>query len=290
MEFVVLLGSVPTLLFFFAAVVGLFVGSFLNVVIHRLPIMMERRWQLECESAGESGASELEPQVFNLLLPHSRCPSCNTTIGLLENIPILSWLIQHGRCKHCNAPISLQYPIVEILTAILTVVVAMKFGASLQSLAAILFTFALIALSGIDFETTLLPDDITLPLMWFGLIINTFGMFTDIESAVLGAALGYMILWCVYHAFKILTGKEGMGYGDFKLLAALGAWLGWQQLPLIILLSSLLGAIVGIGLIVIRGRDKNIPIPFGPYLASAGWIALLWGDQLTRHYLKTVSS
>ena len=286
MEIVALLDAHPALLFSLTAVLGLCVGSFLNVVIHRLPIMMERRWQMECADLTDAEKVTSKTEPYNLLVPKSSCPTCNAPITASQNIPVLSWLILRGRCGNCRVKISVQYPAIEALTAVLSVIVVAHFGATIQSITAIVFTWSLVALSAIDFKTTLLPDDITLPLLWFGLLANTYTMFTDLHSAVIGATAGYLILWFVYQVFRLITGKEGMGYGDFKLLAAMGAWLGWQQLPLIILVSSLLGAVVGIGLIIVRGRDKNIPIPFGPYLAGAGWIAMLWGEQIMHRYLQ----
>ena len=289
MELSYFLSSNPVALWVIAGIVGLLVGSFLNVVIHRLPIMMERRWAIECSILSNQPLPGDSEKTFNLLVPRSRCPSCNTAISPFHNIPVLGWLILRGKCFKCSAPISAQYPLVEAITGALCVVVVAKFGFSLQSVFGVLLLLALITLSAIDFQTTLLPDDITLPLLWLGLIANLGGLFTDINSAVLGAVFGYLLLWSVYHAFRLLTGKEGMGYGDFKLLAALGAWLGWQELPMIILLSSFIGAIVGISLIIALGRDRNIPIPFGPYLAGAGFVALIWGDQLTAYYLTALS-
>lgn len=264
--------------------VGLSVGSFLNVVIFRLPKMLERQWHQDClELRGES--VEADDITFNLNHPPSHCPECGYRIKPWENIPLLSWLILRGRCSHCGNSISLRYPIIEALTAILSVVVALQFGVSLQTLAALLLTWSLIALSMIDFDVQLLPDSITLPFLWLGLLLSLFGLFTDAHSSIIGATLGYLALWSVYQLFKYITGKEGMGYGDFKLLAMLGAWLGWQYLPQIIMLSALVGAVVGLSLILLRGHDKNIPIPFGPYLAAAGWISLLWGDSINQAYL-----
>jgi leader peptidase (prepilin peptidase)/N-methyltransferase len=273
-----------------AGLLGLVVGSFLNVVIHRLPIMMERDWAAQCaELRGEP------PPVFealSLARPRSRCPQCGHAITALENIPIISWLLLHGRCKGCAAPISFRYPLIEALTALLFAFAAWHFGFSAAGLGALVFVAALIALTGIDFDTQLLPDDITLPLLWLGLGLHAFSDYTgvriydtDLKSAVIGAIAGYLSLWSVYWAFKLFTGKEGMGYGDFKLLAALGAWLGWQTLPLTVLLSSCVGAVVGIVLMVFARHGRNVPIPFGPYLAAAGAIALVWGKPLTRAYL-----
>ena len=274
-------------------VLGLLVGSFLNVVIYRLPKMMERDWQNQCRdfltndgdiTALPANDSKQEP--FNLMVPASRCPHCGHKIKPWENIPIVSYLFLRGRCSNCKASISARYPIIELVTGLLSVAVIYYVGVNWSGMAALIFTWSLIALTMIDFDTYLLPDDITLPLLWLGVIANSFGAFTDLSSAVWGAIAGYLALWSVYKVFKLLTGKEGMGYGDFKLLAALGAWMGWQMLPQIILLSSLVGAVIGISMIVIRGRDKNIPIPFGPYLAIAGWIAFIWGDTINQSYLK----
>ena len=276
-----------------ALVLGLLVGSFLNVVIYRLPKMMERDWQQQCSEflANDSNISTLpetneKQESFNLMVPASRCPSCGHKIRSWENIPVISYAFLGGKCSSCKTTISIRYPIIELATGILSVVAIAYVGVSWNGLAALLLTWSLIALTMIDLDTYLLPDDITLPLLWLGLIINSFGMFTDLPSALWGAVAGYMSLWMVYQLFKLVTGKEGMGFGDFKLLAALGAWMGWQMLPQIILLSSLVGAVIGITMIVVRGRDKNIPIPFGPYLAIAGWIAFIWGDTINQTYLK----
>lgn len=263
--------------------IGLSFGSFLNVVIYRLPRMMEQEWHSQCRELLELPAEEINQ--ISLAFPASACPQCGHTIRFWENIPVISYLFLKGRCSNCGNKIPLQYPMVEAITALLSVVVAWKFGVSWQTLLALLLTWSLIALTMIDFHKQLLPDSITLPLLWLGLLANLFGLFTSLESAVIGAVAGYLTLWCVYHLFKLLTGKEGMGFGDFKLLGALGAWLGWKVLPLIILLSSMVGAVIGIALIVITRHDKNIPIPFGPYLAIAGWIALIWGDSMIRIWL-----
>lgn len=268
----------------FAAVFGLLIGSFLNVVIHRLPRMMENEWEREARSLLEPDREHPESTRYDLWSPRSQCPHCERPIRAHENVPVLSFLLLRGHCPGCGRHISWQYPAVELLTAALFAVIILHFGASTAGLAALALTAVLIAAAGIDARTTLLPDQLTLPLLWLGLVANYFGLFTDLESAVLGAVAGYLSLWLVYHAFRLATGKEGMGYGDFKLLAALGAWLGWQALPIILLLASLVGAIVGITLILLRGRDRNIPIPFGPYLAAAGWLALLWGDPLITVY------
>jgi len=266
-----------------AGVLGLIVGSFLNVVIHRLPIMMERDWAAQCAELRGEAPPVFEP--LSLARPRSRCPRCGHAITAVENIPVLSWLLLRGRCKGCAAPISFRYPLVEALTGLLFAFAAWHFGFAAAGLGALVFLAALVALTGIDFNTQLLPDDITLPLLWLGLALNAFGVYTDLKSAVIGAMAGYLSLWAVYWAFKLITGKEGMGYGDFKLLAALGAWLGWQVLPLTVLLSSLVGAVVGIALMVIARHGRNVPIPFGPYLAAAGAIALFWGRPLTHAYL-----
>lgn len=267
------------------AVLGLFIGSFLNVVILRLPVMMQRSWRAQCRELLEQEQSEEE--TFNLISPRSRCPHCGHLIGALENIPVLSYLIQRGRCKHCSTTISARYPLIELFTALMTGIVAWKFGFGWQGAFGILLTWALIALTFIDIDHQLLPDDITLPFLWLGLGLSLFGLFTGMPSAIIGAIAGYLSLWLVYHGFRLLTKKEGMGYGDFKLFALFGAWFGWQQLPLIILLSSLVGAIIGISMIVFMGRDRQIPIPFGPYLAGAGWLAMLWGDEITRAYINS---
>jgi leader peptidase (prepilin peptidase)/N-methyltransferase len=272
---------------FFLVCIGLLsltVGSFLNVVIHRLPIMMEREWRSGCAEITGNAVEEEAP--LSLSTPRSRCPHCGYQISALENIPVLSYLWLRGKCSGCGAKISLRYPIVELVTALLSVVVAWHFGYGWQTLAALLFTWALIALTLIDFDHQLLPDSITLPFIWIGLGISLWGVFVDSPTAIIGAMAGYLSLWSVYWIFKKLTGKEGMGFGDFKLLALLGAWMGWQMLPVIILLSSAVGAVVGIAMILFRGRDRNIPIPFGPYLATAGWIALLWGSDITNAYLQ----
>ena len=268
-----------------AGLLGVCVGSFLNVVIHRLPKMMERDWLGQCaELRGETLPADPEP--LSLAKPRSRCPDCGHQITALENIPLLSYLlILKGKCSGCGRRISPRYPIVEAITGLLSACVAWHFGPTAQSIGALLLLWALIALSAIDLDTQLLPDSITLPLLWLGLLFNLWSTFADLPSAVVGAIAGYLALWSVFWLFKLATGKEGMGYGDFKLLALFGAWLGWQMLPAIILLSSLVGAAVGISLILVRGRDRNLPIPFGPYLAAAGWIALLWGGQITQAYL-----
>lgn len=269
--------AVATVLF------GLLIGSFLNVVIHRLPIMMERDWKTQC--AEFSGMPAPTFEKLSLVVPRSRCPQCGRQIRALENIPIISYLLLKGRCPGCQQPISLRYPLVETLTGLLFGYAAWRYGFTLATAGALLFIAAMIALTFIDFDTQLLPDDITLPLLWAGLLINLNGTFATLPNAVVGAAAGYLALWSVYWLFKLTTGKEGMGYGDFKLLAAIGAWLGWQLLPLVILLSSFVGAIVGITLIILARRGRHVPIPFGPYLAAAGLIALFWGKPLNQAYL-----
>lgn len=273
----------------FALVLGLFgllIGSFLNVVIHRLPKMMERDWQLQCaEVMGEGVASPIR-EPLSLAQPRSRCPACGHQITALENIPILSWLVLRGRCSACRSSISVRYPIIEALTGGLFAFSAIEFGYGWSALGAVILAGALVALTFIDFDTQLLPDSITLPLLWIGLLFNVGATYVDLNSAVIGAVAGYLSLWTVYWGFKLATGKEGMGYGDFKLLAALGAWLGWQMLPLIILLSSLVGAVVGVFMILVAKRGRNVPIPFGPYLAAAGLLALFWGRDLTEAYLR----
>lgn len=263
---------------------GLMVGSFLNVVIHRLPKMMEQEWRQQCaELAGKPAEAQ---DRYNLIVPRSACPHCGHNIGALENIPVISYLILRGKCKGCGAAISMRYPIVEALSGLLSAYAAWHFGFGLAACGALLFVWALVALTFIDFDTQLLPDSITLPLLWLGLLLNLSATYTDLTSAVIGAAAGYLALWLVYWLFKLATGKEGMGYGDFKLLAAIGAWLGWQILPLVILLSSMVGAVVGILLIVAARHGRSVPIPFGPYLAGGGLIALFWGQSLTHSYLQ----
>ena len=283
-----LLQSSPALLFSICFILGLFVGSFLNVVVYRLPLMMQAGWRKECREFLELDPQDPEdaktPEPFNLMVPRSACPSCGTMIKAWQNIPVISWLFLRGKCGSCKNPISAEYPVVELLTGILSLAVAMKFGASLQTVFALLFTWSLISLALIDFHTTLLPDSITLPLLWLGLVLSLVPVFINPADAILGAAAGYMILWIVFQTFKLITGKEGMGFGDFKLLAALGAWLGWAKLPLIILLSSLTGAIIGIMMMVLFKHQRSQAIPFGPYLAIAGWIALMWGEQIVAMY------
>jgi leader peptidase (prepilin peptidase)/N-methyltransferase len=264
-----------------AALFGLLVGSFLNVVVYRLPLMGQR--ELENYLAHEAGQDLPHQDKFNLMVPRSACPHCGHRITALENIPVISWLVLRGKCSACKAPISPRYPVVEAATGLLAALVVWQLGSGWLGLAALAFTFMLIALTLIDYDTKTLPDDLTYPLLWLGLLVNMNGTFVPLRDAVIGAMAGYLVLWAVYWLFKLVTGKEGMGYGDFKLLAALGAWLGWQMLPTIVILSSVVGAVVGIGLIVFARRARDNPIPFGPYLAAAGMIALLYGMPLTRY-------
>ncbi len=279
------LAANPPVLLTFAGLLGLVVGSFLNVVIFRLPKMMERDWRDQCAEILDHGTPTDKRPAYNLVVPRSRCPSCGHQVAALENVPVLSFVMLKGRCAECGWRIPWRYPGVELLSAVLSVLVVWRFGLGAESAGALLLTWALLALSFIDFDTQFLPDSITLPFLWLGLAFNLNGTFASIEASVLGAIAGYLVLWSVYHLFRLVTGKEGMGYGDFKLLAMLGAWLGWSALPLIILLSSLVGAVIGVTMIALRGHDKNIPIPFGPYLAIAGWIALMWGNAIVDAYL-----
>ncbi|HET7204219.1 MAG TPA: A24 family peptidase [Steroidobacteraceae bacterium] len=285
---------------------SLMIGSFLNVVIHRLPIMLDREWTAQArEMLAEQEPSPQQPSpppsptsggrggTYNLIVPRSRCPHCSAEIKAHQNIPVVSYLLLGGKCANCRARISPRYPIVELVTAVLSTAVAIRFGWHWQTLAALLLTWSLIALTAVDLDHTILPDAITIPLLWLGLVLSLAwhaGLRppapVDPGSAIIGAAAGYLSLWIVYWVFKLLTGKEGMGYGDFKLFGALGAWMGWQMLPLVLLFSAFTGAVVGIALVVVRGRDRNIPIPFGPYLAAAGWIALMWGPQIVGGYME----
>ena len=296
--------ELPALLIGSAFLLSLMVGSFLNVVIHRLPIMLDRQWRAQASemlaegaatdagSAADGAPAAAPAARYNLVTPRSACPHCGALIRAHQNIPVVSWLLLGGKCANCKARISPRYPIVELATAVLSAAVVWRFGFHWQSVAALFITWALVALTVIDLDHQILPDLITIPLLWLGLLASLAWQPslvppapTDPTSAILGAAAGYLSLWSVYWAFKLLTGKEGMGYGDFKLFGALGAWMGWQMLPLVLLLSAFTGAVVGIGLIVARGRDRNIPIPFGPYLAAAGWIALMWGPQIVGGYM-----
>ena len=283
MELIALLQQSPGVATAGAVVLGLMVGSFLNVVIHRLPKMLANEWEAQCAALREDTPAE-QPK-YNLVLPRSACPSCGTMISAWQNIPVASWLALRGRCANCKAAISARYPLVEVLTAALSGYAVWHFGATWAGLGALLFIWALTVLTFIDFDTQLLPDSLTQPLLWAGLLFNLSNTYVSLGSAVVGAIAGYLALWSVYWLFRLVTGKEGMGYGDFKLLAAIGAWLGWKILPLTILLSSLVGAVVGIALIVFARHGRQVPIPFGPYLAGGGLIALFWGNDLTNAYL-----
>jgi len=287
-QFTELFNLYPALFITATALLSLIIGSFLNVVIYRLPKMMENEWQQEYKAYFAAGsATEEAPAKFNLAVPRSACPACNAQVLARDNVPVLSWLLLKGKCRSCRTPISIRYPVVEALTAVLSAVVAWKLGFGLAAAVLIFTTWTLIALTFIDIDKMLLPDQLTLPLLWLALLFSlSSSAFVNPGQAIVGAAAGYLSLWSVYWLFKLLTGKEGMGYGDFKLLAVFGALLGWQQLPLIILLSSCVGAVVGVILLSVQGKNKATPIPFGPYIAAAGWIALLWGEQITSAYLR----
>jgi len=287
MEALQLLETSPLFFAIAAGALGLVVGSFLNVVIHRLPTMLDNTWSRECrEHMGEGTTAAPVQEPFNLLTPASRCPHCGHRITVLENIPVISYLLLRGRCSGCGTGIPLRYPAVEIGTAVLSVITALHFGYSVQTLAALAFTWALVPLFLIDFDTQILPDTITLPLLWGGLLLSLFTVFVDSQASIIGAATGYLSLWSIYHLFKLATGREGMGFGDFKLLGAIGAWTGWQALPVVILFSSVVGAVIGILLILFKGRDHSQPMPFGPFLAAAGWMTLLWGPDIINLYLR----
>jgi len=282
----------PTVFIAVAFAFALMIGSFLNVVIYRLPLMMQRDWREQCDELSKEPAPDLPEGKFNLVVPRSRCPSCGAPIKAWQNIPILSYLLLGAQCSNCRQSISVRYPLVETLTAILAAICAWHFGFGWEALMAIGLTCVLVVISLIDFDHQIIPDSIVFPLLWVGLIMSLFHplagadtLFIPPQDAIVGAVAGYLSLWSVYQLFKLVTGKEGMGYGDFKLLAALGAWLGWQALPTIILMSAVVGAVIGIALIVFRGRDRQIPIPFGPYLAAAGWIVMLWGETIKNAYL-----
>lgn len=289
-----LLASSPALFVVTWLILGLVIGSFLNVVIYRLPIMLDRQWREQCAevtgAAPEATVPATLTERFNLVVPRSSCPSCGAQITALQNVPLLSWALLRGRCASCRAPISGRYPLVEALSGILFALVAWRFGFGWPALAAVVLTAFLIALAFIDIDRQLLPDTLTLPLMWLGLLLSLFGSLpgspvpVDVRSSLIGALAGYLSLWSVYHLFRLVTGKEGMGYGDFKLFAALGAWLGWQMLFPTILIAAAVGAIVGIALIALRRRERTAPIPFGPFLAAAGWLMLMWGPRLTATY------
>jgi len=298
MSVIELLSVSPALLVGACAVLGLAVGSFLNVVIYRLPVMLERQWREQCaELSAERGtaspAASAPAERFNLVVPRSSCPHCRAPITALQNIPVLSWLLLRGRCASCGKPISVRYPLVEALTAILSALVAWRFGFGWPALAALVLTWFLITLTFIDIDHQLLPDSLTLPLLWLGLLLSLWGaqgvgapaLPVDLQSSLIGAMAGYVSLWSVYHLFRLLTGKEGMGYGDFKLFAALGAWLGWQMLLPTILIAAAVGAVIGIILIVMQGRQRSAPIPFGPFLAAAGWLMMMFGPRLVAGYL-----
>lgn len=273
----------PMLFTTICGLLGLFVGSFLNVVIHRLPRMMEQEWH--AQAADLKGEPPPTTPRYNLAIPRSCCPHCGAAIRSVDNVPVVSFLLLRGRCRHCQGPISPRYPVVEALTALLSGAAAWHFGANLAGAGAILFVWAMVALAFIDLDTQLLPDSLTLPLVWLGLLFNLESTYTTLPEGVIGAVAGYLVLWSVYWLFKLATGKEGMGYGDFKLLAAIGAWLGWQMLPITILLSSAVGAMVGVSLIVFARHGRNVPIPFGPYLAAAGILALFFGPAMNQAYL-----
>jgi leader peptidase (prepilin peptidase) / N-methyltransferase len=287
MEILQPLEYMPAIFYTTAGILGLVIGSFLNVVIHRLPVILKNNWTRQCRELLEPDHEENDAanQPFNLLRPGSRCPACGHRIGALENIPVISYLFLKGRCASCHTRISPRYPIVEITTAILSVFTAMHFGYTQQTVAALAFTWIIIPLCMIDVDEQLLPDCITLPLLWAGLALSLADIFIDSQASIIGAMSGYLCLWIIYHLFKLATGKEGMGYGDFKLLAAIGAWVGWKALPVVILLSSVVGALTSIVLITLKARQRSQPIPFGPFLASAGWITLLWGQDILDLYL-----
>lgn len=291
-----LFSSSPT--FFVATVfaVALLVGSFLNVVIYRLPVMMQREWRKQAEEIVAEPAGELPQGQFDLIAPRSRCPSCKQQITALQNIPVISWLALGGKCANCKNPISRRYPVIELFTAVLSALVAWHFGFGVEAAAGILLTWALVAISMIDIDHQIIPDSLSLPLLWIGLFLALFHplsgsqlLFIEPKEAIVGALAGYLSLWSIYHLFRMITGKEGMGYGDFKLLAALGAWLGYQMLPLIIMLSAVVGAIVGITMIAIKRHERDTPVPFGPYLAAAGWIAMMYGTAIVNRYLDYMS-
>lgn len=293
MSFAEIYEVAPTTVWVGVVALGLVVGSFLNVVIYRLPVMMQNEWRRECDEylreQGQPPPRKPKPEEkFNLAYPNSRCPKCGHSIKSWQNIPVVSYVLLKGACANCKTKISPRYPIIEASTALLGALIFWHFGASPQALLGLVLLWSLISLTMIDADHYLLPDSITLPLMWLGIIANMFGTYTSLENSVIGAIAGYLSLWTLYWGFKLATGKEGMGYGDFKLLAALGAWMGWQYLPLIILLSSAVGAVLGIAAILLMGRDKAKPLPFGPYLAVAGFIAFIWGEELLQHYLQVM--
>lgn len=297
MEIIALLSSSPALLITICTVLGLLVGSFLNVVAYRLPIMLQREWKEQCceyleieNTIPDSNESSARFKIFNLQKPSSHCPQCNHGVKPWENIPLLSYLFLGGKCSNCKTKISPRYPSVEFVSGVLSGLVAYSFGATWLTLALLILCWSLIALTLIDFDHQLLPDNITIPLLWLGLLVNTLdlGFGVSLRDAVIGAIAGYLVLWSFYWLFKLATGKEGMGYGDFKLLAALGAWMGWQSLLPIIILSSLVGALFGLGMIIIMGRDRSIPMPFGPFLTGAGFIMVIWGPQISSFYMNNI--
>ncbi len=285
-----LLAASPAVFAAVALLFGLAIGSFLNVVIHRLPLVLERQWRAQAAEL-EGRAAAADSETYNLVRPRSRCPACQAPIRAVHNIPVLSWLLLRGRCASCRTSISVRYPAVELATAVATAAVAWHFGFGLQALLAMIFTWTLISLTGIDIDRQLLPDILTIPLLWIALIASLWylpgGAAPPVatQDAVVGAVAGYLFLWSVFQLFRLLTGKEGMGYGDFKLFAAIGAWLGWQMLPLVLLLAAVVGSVVGVAMIAARRHGRGVPIPFGPYLAGAAWIALLWGPQIVERYL-----
>lgn len=284
---IIVFQSSPWLFYTTVVFSGLCVGSFLNVVAYRLPLMMERDWKRECHEFLELPAAEFDNKLeaLNLATPASACPNCGHQLRFWENIPVISYLFLRAKCSSCSTGISIQYPVVELITAIASLFAAFSFGVSIQTVAALFFTWVLIALTLIDLKKQLLPDNMTLPLLWAGILLSFFDVFTDLSSSVIGAIAGYMILWSVYQLFKLVTKKEGMGFGDFKLLAALGAWVGFDYLPQIILVSSVVGSVAGISMLIFGKTKQQQPIPFGPYLAVAGWIALLWGETINATYL-----
>lgn len=287
-----LLAQSPLLFVAVAFAFALLIGSFLNVVIYRLPLMMEREWREQCDEVAKMPVTDMPDGRFDLIIPRSRCPACGKQIQAWQNIPVISYLLLKGRCANCEHPISIRYPLIELLTAGLVAIVAWRFGFGWEALMAIFLTFSLVSISFIDIDHQLIPDSIVLPLLWVGLamslfhpVVGTEALFIEPKDAIVGAIAGYLSLWSVYQLFKMVTGKEGMGFGDFKLLAALGAWLGWQALPLIIMMSAVVGAAIGISLVVFRRHERSVPIPFGPYLAAAGWITLLYGETIKNTYL-----
>lgn len=286
MDVLLLLQESPPLFYTTVGILGLMVGSFLNVVIHRLPIILDRQWSQQCREHLDITPETIpEEPLFNLVRPASRCPECGHRIRVLENIPVLSYLVLKGRCSDCGTRISPRYPVIELVTAILSVITVMHFGFTAQGAMALLFTWTVIPLCMIDYDCQLLPDTMTLSLLWIGLALSMWNIFVDSHSSIVGAIAGYLSLWLVFQLFRLATGKEGMGFGDFKLLAAIGAWTGWQLLPIVILFSSAVGAVIGILLILLKGHDRSQPLPFGPFLATAGWITLLWGQDILALYL-----